>query len=125
MKTMVGALVAGLILLPVPVAVRAQSIYRCVDASGNVAFGAGAAPAAGHCSQLTVRAPRPSEPPAAPVPSEQTFEEQSKACDGYYRSKAASLSHDSARATLDATCEENTQERYRRDGGQPVAQASH
>lgn len=121
MKTMVGALVAGLILLPVPVPVRAQSIYRCVDASGNVAFGAGAAPAGGHCSQLIVRAPRPSEPPAAPVPSEQTFEEQSKACDDYYRS----LSQDSARATLDATCEENTQERYRRDGGQPAAQASH
>jgi len=37
MKTTVGALVAVLTLLPVPVAVRAQSIYRCVDPSGNVA----------------------------------------------------------------------------------------
>jgi hypothetical protein len=124
MKTTVGALVAVLTLLPVPVAVRAQSIYRCVDPSGNVAFGAGAAPPGGRCSQLTVRAPHPSEPPAAPV-SGQTFEEQSKACDDYYRSNAASLSQDSARASLDATCEENTHERDRRDGGQPEAQPSH
>lgn len=125
MKRTISALVAVLALLPVPGSVHAQSMYRCVDPSGNVAYGAGPVPTGGgHCSQLTIQTPRPVDPPAAPIASEQTFEEQSKACDDFYRSQAASASQAPGSATLEATCEQNTRERYRRDGGQPETQQS-
>jgi hypothetical protein len=121
MKRTIGALVGVLVLLPVPSSVRAQSMYRCVDASGNVAYGVGVAPAGGNCSRLTIPAPRLIEPPAAAAASADTFTEQSKACDAYYQSRGASLSQE---PTLEATCEENTRERYRRDSGRPEAPPS-
>jgi hypothetical protein len=121
MKRTIGALVGIVVLLPVPNSVRAQSMYRCVDASGNVAYGVGVAPAGGKCGHLAIPAPRLIEPPATAAASEDTFTEQSKACDAYYQSRAVSLSQE---PKLEATCEENTRERYRRDSGQPQAPPS-
>jgi NAD(P)-dependent dehydrogenase (short-subunit alcohol dehydrogenase family) len=98
------------------------AIPRCVDASGNVSFGSGAGPGAVNCSQYTVRPARWPEPPSSAT-STMTFEELATTCDDYARAQAASVSQSGPPASsLDATCEENMRERYRRDSGQPAAE---
>ncbi len=116
MKRATGALIAVLVLpLPIPDSVGAQSMYRCVDAKGTVAYGVGVAPPGANCDRLAIPAPRPVDSGAVPAASEETFAKQSDACDAYYQ-RAAGQSQD---LTVEATCEENTRERYRRDSGQP------
>jgi len=122
MKRLIAAMVGVLGILPGPALVPAQTIYRCVDATGNVSLGSGATPRGARCSQLAVPATRSAEPAAeAPATSQASFEDQSKACDQYYRDRAQSASANGS-SSLEATCEENTKERYRRDAGTQPAE---
>jgi len=122
MKSMITAMVGVLGILTVPALAEAQTIYRCVDATGNVSLGSGPGPRGARCTQLAVPAARSAEPVAeAPSTSKVSFEDQSKACDQYYRDKAQSASADGS-SSLEAACEENTKERYRRDAGTPAAE---
>jgi hypothetical protein len=122
MKCVTLAMIGVLVLLAGPISLGAQPMYRCVDASGNVSFGSGASPGAVNCSQYTVRPARRPEPPSSATPT-MTFEELAKTCDDYARAQAAPVSQSGPPASsLDATCEENMRERYRRDSGQPTAE---